>query len=161
MGDHTPRGAQAYDAASVLCRFHDAVINGNRLELLDSFIAPDYVSHGPFPWGVRDRDDLRRFYLVRLLGFPDVCVTTDVVVADGSTAAYRVTIRGTDTGELLGLPATGRSIDIGGAGFVRVEDGRIVEHWGFVDELGLLMEVGVDLAHLSLLKGDARVASPG
>jgi predicted ester cyclase len=130
---------------------HDEVINNDRLDLLDELIAPDYVNHGPFPWGVYDREDLRRFYIVRELGFPDVHVTTDDMLEVGDLVAYRVTIRGTDTGEVLGLPATGQSVEISGAGFARIRGGQIVEHWGLVDELGLLQQVGADLASIRLL----------
>ena len=49
---------------------------------------------------------------------------------------------GTHTGELLGIPPTGREVEILVIDVVRVADGRIVEHWGIVDRLGLLQQLG-------------------
>ena len=50
--------------------------------------------------------------------------------------------RGTHTGELMGIPPRGREIEILVMDVVRVADGRIVEHWGLVDRLGLLHQLG-------------------
>jgi predicted ester cyclase len=52
------------------------------------------------------------------------------------------TIRGTHTGELLGLPATGRRLEVVGVDMVRVRDGRIVEHRGLTDTVGLMRQLG-------------------
>ena len=133
------------DAADVVYRLHEEVINGDRLDLFDELIDPGYVNHGPFPWGVRDRDDLRRFYLVRELGFPDVRVSTDEIIAKEDIVAYRMTVSGTDTGEFLGLEPTGRPVRVSAFGWARVRDGRIAEQWGLIDDLGILEQIGVDL----------------
>ena len=52
---------------------------------------------------------------------------------------------GTHTGTLAGVPATGRQVDVLEVGVWRCEDGRIAEGWFFVDELGLLRQLGIGL----------------
>ena len=42
----------------------------------------------------------------------------------------------------MGIPPTGREVEILVIDIVRVEDGRIVEHWNVVDRLGLLQQLG-------------------
>jgi predicted ester cyclase len=65
------------------------------------------------------------------------------MLADGDLVATRKTFRGTHTGEFMGIPPTGRDIELGVIDIVRYRDGRIVEHWSQVDQLGLLQQLGV------------------
>ena len=94
-------------AVEILHRLFDEVINGGRLDLIDELFAVEYQSHGPFPWGVHSRNDLRRFGFVRALGFPDAEVTLDEVLTSGALVAYSGVLRATNTAEILGIPPTG------------------------------------------------------
>jgi predicted ester cyclase len=138
------RSPAVLSPTEVVRRLYAEVINHDRLDEFDEFIAADYVNHGPFPWGVHDRDDLRRFYVVRELGFPDIKTSIDDIVASGDMVAYRMTVSGTDTGEFLGIAPTGRVVRVTAFGWVRVRDGKIAEHWGLIDELGILDQIGVE-----------------
>jgi predicted ester cyclase len=138
------RSPAALSPTEVVRRLYEEVINHDRLDELDELIAADYVNYGPFPWGVHDRDDLRHFYVVRELGFPDIKVSMDDIVGAGDVVAYRMTVSGTDTGEFLGIAPTGRVVHVTGFGWVRVRDGQIVEHWGLIDELGILDQIGIE-----------------
>jgi predicted ester cyclase len=138
------RSPAVLTATEVVRRLYAEVINHDRLDEFDELIAADYVNHGPFPWGVHDRNDLRRFYVVRELGFPDIRTSIDDIVASGDMVAYRMTVSGTDTGEFLGIAPTGRAVRVTGFGWVRVRDGKIAEHWGLIDELGILDQIGVE-----------------
>ena len=64
------------------------------------------------------------------------------VVAEGDRAAVATTIEGTHEGELLGMAPTGRRVSVTGIDLVRVADGRIVEHRGLTDTVGLLRQLG-------------------
>jgi predicted ester cyclase len=70
-----------------------------------------------------------------------VHVTIDELVADGDRAAVATTTTGTHTGELLGVAPTGRRVAVTGIDMVRVEDGRIVEHRGLTDTVGLMRQL--------------------
>jgi steroid delta-isomerase-like uncharacterized protein len=74
---------------------------------------------------------------------PDIHITVDEVLADGDRTAARFTITGTDTGGFMGMPATNQSITVTGMDFMRFRDGRIAEHWGEMDMMGLLQQLGV------------------
>ena len=54
----------------------------------------------------------------------------------------RKVFHGTHEGQLMGIPPTGREVEIHVIDIVRLEDGRIVEHWNIVDRLGLLQQPG-------------------
>ncbi len=64
------------------------------------------------------------------------------LVAEGNLVITHKVFHGTHTGEFMGIPPTGREVEILVIDLVRVEDGRIVEHWNVVDRLGLLQQPG-------------------
>lgn len=75
-------------------------------------------------------------------GVPDLQETIEDLLAEGDRVAYRVTLRGTHLGELLGIPATGRTIAVAGIVIDRIADGKIVEEWNQSDLLGLMRTLG-------------------
>jgi predicted ester cyclase len=54
----------------------------------------------------------------------------------------RKTLRGTHKGELMGIPPTGKTVDIEVIDILAVKDGKITDHWNLVDQLGLLKQLG-------------------
>jgi steroid delta-isomerase-like uncharacterized protein len=130
------------DARELVERLHAELFASGDLATLDRFFAPDVVSHNMppgFPPGI---EGVRRFFATFRDAFPDVEVRVDEVVAEGDRAAVATTIGGTHTGELLGLAPTGRRVAVTGIDIVRVRDGRIVEHRGLTDTVGLLRQLG-------------------
>lgn len=75
-------------------------------------------------------------------------------MAEGDTAAMRVTLRGTHDGEFLGIEPTGESFGVQNMVFTRVSGGRIAERWLRPDTLGMLQQLGV-LPPLDGLQGMA------
>ena len=123
-------------------RLHAELFASRDLEVLERFFAPDVVSHNMppgFPSGV---EGVRRFFETFQGAFPDAEVRIDEVVVEGDRAAVATTIEGTHTGELLGMAPTGRRVAVSGIDLVRVQDGRIVEHRGLTDTVGLLRQLG-------------------
>ena len=74
--------------------------------------------------------------------FPDLEIAIEDLVAEGDTVAVRSTLRGTHWGELLGVPATGRRVAVGGMELYRLANGRIAERWAAIDIAGLLRQIG-------------------
>ncbi|MBS2536076.1 ester cyclase [Catenulispora sp. NF23] len=75
------------------------------------------------------REDWRRKWAAMRAGCPDLEVITEHSVESGEWVANRYTIRGTHTGDLFGVAATGERFEITGIDMVRVVDGLLVEHW--------------------------------
>ncbi len=74
---------------------------------------------------------------------PDLQATIDDMVAEGDQVVYRMTIRGTQKGPLMGIPATGKQVAVTAIEIARIQDGKYVEHWGGVDNLDLIQQLGV------------------
>ena len=66
------------------------------------------------------------------------------VIAEGEWVAARVSARGTHLGGWMGIKATGKVVKLRGINLDRIVGGRIVEHWGEADTVGMLMQMGVD-----------------
>jgi predicted ester cyclase len=90
------------------------------------------------PQGV---DGVRAFFQAFLDGLSEITVTVDELVADGERVAVATTTRGVHSGELFGVAPTGRGVEVTGIDLVRVEGGRIVEHRGLTDTVGLLRQL--------------------
>ena len=123
------------------------VFNGHDLERIDEYFAVDYAHDAPIPPG---RDSFKAFMGAIVTAFPDFNGTLEDVVVGGDRVACRSTWRGTHEAELMGIPATGRSVEYGVIEIFRVEGGRFAEHWQQSDtltmfqQLGLLPELGGD-----------------
>lgn len=84
-----------------------------------------------------------RFFVETLrAAFPDLTAEVDITLEDGGLAAGRAVIKGTHEGELMGVPASGKSVEIESMDIIRVEDGKVAEHWGVTDTMALMRQVG-------------------
>jgi predicted ester cyclase len=96
--------------------------------------------YGPEPIGY---DGAKEFYGTLLGALTDPHLTIDDALQEGDNVAVRFTLSGTQTGELVGVPATGRSIVLTGQSIFRFSGSKVVERWQAADMLGLLVQLGV------------------
>jgi predicted ester cyclase len=75
--------------------------------------------------------------------FPDARVTVEDQIAEGDKVVDRWTATGTPTGDLMGVPPTGRRIEVSGITISRFAGGKIVEDWYQGDDLGMMQQLGV------------------
>ncbi len=129
---------------AIVRRFFDEVWNQDDLAVADVVVTPDQVNHDPgLPGMPAGPEGLK--YLVRTFraAFPDLQFTVEDQVAEGDRVVTRWTMRGTNTGSFLGLPATGRSVAVSGINIDRLANGKLVEHWRSADQLGMLQQLGL------------------
>ncbi len=106
-------------------------------------IAPDFVRHDPgLDFEVRGPEGVRRLGEVLHGGVTEMTLPIEDVIAEGDRVLVRLRFQGRHTGDLMGLPASGRTVDIAVMDLFRIVDGRLVEHWALLDTLGLLKQVG-------------------
>jgi predicted ester cyclase len=75
--------------------------------------------------------------------FPDVRATIDDLIAEGDKVVVRSTWHGSHKGDFFGIPPTGKDFTLTAIDIVRVVDGKVVEHWGNEDDLGMLAQLGI------------------
>ena len=126
--------------------FIDALFTKGDLGAVDEYLAGEFVNHDP-PLGVTaDREGMRQAGAMFRAAFPDWHSDMSILVGEGELVVEHFTASGTQQGEIFGVPASGRTVSLPGINVWRVRDGRIVERWGRLDELGLLRQLG--LVHL-------------
>jgi predicted ester cyclase len=125
----------------VFHRLIEVGFNKGDLSVADELVASDFREHqrgaSDGPDGVKD--------LIRGLRemTPDVALTIEDMVEDGDKVWPRMTARGTDAGQIMGRPPTGRRYTIDVIDICRFKAGKIVEHWGLPDQLGMLQQLGL------------------
>jgi len=128
---------------SVVRRFVDEVINNGNYAILDELVHPDYVYRSP------DQELHGKVALEDLLsgyrrGLPDLHTSIDELLVSNERVAISITLAGTHTGDLLGMPATGRPLRVDGMLLTRLEEGKIVEEWEILDMLGMFQQLGIE-----------------
>src|ERR1051325_6620584 len=120
------------------------------MDVLDELYGPGYVNHIA-PFGLSQGvDGLRILFGQFARAFPDQHIRADRIFRHGDLAVAKWTIAGTHLAPFFGVAPTGRRFVMEGVDIERVENGRIVEHWGAEDMLGLLQQIGaVTLPRLS------------
>jgi predicted ester cyclase len=72
-----------------------------------------------------------------------VPVSADDLIVEGDRVAVRSTMRGAHEGEVVGVPGSGKRIEVSGYDFVRMENDRAAEHWGAIDSAALMEQIGM------------------
>ena len=116
------------------------MINAHDPDLVDRFVAEDYVNHNAFVADGREAN--RQFWAVFFTGLPDVSVTMEDLVISGDRVVGRFIYRGTHTGDLMGIPATGKPVEMRSIDIWRVQNGMFVEHWDEINALQLFQQIG-------------------
>ncbi len=107
------------------------------LELYDDSIALHGYSDEPMA-----KSEVRGFYQGLFGSLSDVRIEIHQVVEDANHVAARFILTGEHTGELAGVPATGRTVTQPGMTILRFANGRCIERWSVADLLPVLVQIG-------------------
>ena len=126
-------------------RLFEEVWNKGNLAVLNELIANDHVNSGPgtLPGLPTGPEGAKQFITMYRNAFPDLRFTIDEQISEGDKVVTRWTAHGTHKGELLGIPATGKSSTVTGISIDRIVNGKIVESWGIFDQFGMMQQLGV------------------
>ena len=114
------------------------------LSAVDRWLDPGFVNHDPPLPGAPDGPaGFRMAAETMRRGMPDWHSEVHQLIAEDDVVVEVFTASGTHTGELFGVPGTGRSIALQGINVFRLDGGKIVERWGRLDTLGLLQQLGL------------------
>jgi steroid delta-isomerase-like uncharacterized protein len=116
--------------------------NKGETAFLSEVVAPNYV-YRMTNQEFKGPEGLAQAIKMFRTAMPDLRLTINSIVAEGDTLACRYTLTGTLTGDFMGLPPTGKSMTLPGAGFMRYENGKEVEAETFADMLSMFQQLGV------------------
>ena len=111
------------------------------LDMIDLLVAERVTEHQYAMSG--DREGLKRAITGLRRAFPDLSYTVIDTAYDGEKVWGHFRAGGTHLGPFMGRGPTGRAFEIDVIDVARVEDGRLVEHWGVPDRFALLDQLGL------------------
>jgi steroid delta-isomerase-like uncharacterized protein len=131
------------DPAASMRRFFEMVNSGDIDGVVD-LLADDFIEHEVMPGMPTGQEGTRQLFKMMAAAFPNMNWEPQDILVDGDKAAARVRFTGTNDGEFMGAPATGKSVSVQVIDIVRFdEDGLALEHWGVFDQMGMMMQLGV------------------
>jgi steroid delta-isomerase-like uncharacterized protein len=133
----------AEENKAIVRRFWKVWEEDDFIDLIDEFLAPDYVNHSPgFPGQPTGPEGVKAVVSMFRSGMPDLRLNILDMIAEGDKVVVRYTVEGTHEGELFGVAPTGRRVSIESMTVERVSDGKIREHWRITDSLDMMQQLG-------------------
>jgi predicted ester cyclase len=127
----------------------EVIFNTGSVDVADEIMERDYVEHIPMPPGCTpDRDGFKKFVGMWRAALPDLHYTVtrftdEDLIGEGDRVVHRLVGEGTHAGDFLGIPPTGNRVVWTETHIGRFENGKLVEHWGQIDVLQILQQLGV------------------
>jgi predicted ester cyclase len=123
-------------------RFLDEVINKGNVAVVDELSGANFVDHQAPPGVPPTIEGIKGYITMFRAAFPDLHYTLEDSIAEGDRVVQRATAHGTMKGDFMGMPASGRSATWSEIHITRYENGKAIEHWAVVDQLGMLAQLG-------------------
>ena len=129
--------------ATSIRRLYD-LINEGDIDGFTSQLADDFVEREQLPGFAPTKAGVAEYFQTLLAAFPDMKMKVEDVIASGDKAVARVLVTGTNKGSFMGMPATGKQVQMQLIDITRFgDDGLAREHWGVADQLSLMQQLGV------------------
>jgi len=128
---------------ALIVRFVEELFNRGNMDIVGEIFAPDFIEHEQLPPGIPiGREGVKVMTTMLRNAFPDFKATIDDILAEGDKVVVRMTWSGTQKGEFMGVPAAGKRVSFGVIDIIRITNGKLVEHWGQMDSMSLMQQLG-------------------
>ena len=118
-------------------------INAGDLGAFGEMLADDMVEHEEADGLPQTKEGVIQFFTMFRGAFSDLQMEVEDMIGSGDTVWSRVRITGTNDGDFMDMPATGKKVDFQGVDIVRINDaGKAVEHWGVTDTMTMMQQLG-------------------
>jgi steroid delta-isomerase-like uncharacterized protein len=124
-------------------RYYEELWNRWDFALADDLIAEGIAFRGSLGMNVAGRDGFKEYMRTVQRAFPDFHNQIEELIAEGEKVVARLTYRGTHTGELFGISATGSRVTYSGIAIFRISERCIVEGWVLGDTRGLMQQLEI------------------
>jgi len=114
---------------------------GGEIDVVDEVVADECIDHDPMLGQGQGREGQRHTCQMVVNGLSNRSTLRDEFLAVGDTVVENWVFQGTHTGEFLGVPATGKQLQVRGIEIWRLANGKIVERWGVVDAAGVMEQL--------------------
>ena len=133
-----------HENEQIVRRLIEEGFNQSNLDVVDSITSPELVEHQAFgPNHAAGAQGVRDVIASLHAAFGGFHLAIEDLVVSGDSVWLRMVATGTHTGTFMGHAATNRPMRTDVFDVIRLEDGRMVEHWGVPDRLGVLLQLGL------------------
>ena len=130
------------DHVATVRRMYD-LINAGDIGGFSEHLAENFVEHEVTPGLAPTKEGVKTFFLMQLAAFPDLRFTAEDVFGSGDKVVARVNYTGTNKGDFMGMPASGKRADVQLIDiFLFDNSGRVCEHWGVIDLMAMMQQLG-------------------
>jgi steroid delta-isomerase-like uncharacterized protein len=128
---------------ALIVQFVEELFNRGNVGIVGEIFAPDFIEREQLPPGIPNgREGVKVLTTMLRSAFPDFKATIDDILAEGDKVVIRMTWSGTQKGEFMGVPATDKRVSFGVIDIIRITNGKLVEHWGQMDSMSLMQQLG-------------------
>ena len=127
---------------AIVRRFVEEFKNKANHAVVRELFSPNFVTHLKLPGVPPTRDGFEMLGKGVVEAFPDVHATVEDLLASGDKVVERTTARATSRGPFNGIPPTGKPVQWSEIHIYRLDGEKIVEHWGEIDMLAILAQLG-------------------
>jgi len=125
----------------VVLRFNKEFLEGGNIEILKEIVADDFINHTAAGTVPNNVDGLKQFITMLHKGFSNFQIDIHGQLGENDLVATRKTINATHTGEIMGHQPTGKRVSFKVMDFVRLHDGKYIEHWGSNDIIQVIQSL--------------------
>lgn len=136
----TPKAPKRDNKATYL-EFVEQVLNAGNFSVAADYLAPDVSTHNGLPGQEPGREGFIAALKAFHGAFPDLRAHVTHAVAEGEMVVCRFEVTGTHRGTFLGMPGSGRKVHYQEIAIVRMDGGKIAEHWSVADALAILQQL--------------------
>jgi steroid delta-isomerase-like uncharacterized protein len=130
------------DHVATVRRMYD-LINAKDIGGFSEHLAENFVEHEVTQGLEPTKEGVKKFFLMQLAAFPDIHMAAEDVYGSGSKVVARVRYTGTNKGDFMGMPASGKRADVQLIDMFLFDDsGRVCEHWGVIDLMAMMQQLG-------------------
>ena len=120
-----------------------SALNAKDMATMESLIADDFVDNDAMPGMAPGRQGMIDMMGMFVGAFPDLNIVVEHWVAEGDLVVGVMTTKGTQNGEFMGMPASGKKFSVREMHMVRVANGKMAEHWGLSNEMSMMQQLGL------------------
>jgi len=125
-------------------QFITALFTDGDLTAVDRYVDPQFINHDPpLPSSPDGPEGMRQAAEIFRSAFPDWRSDQQHLIAEGDLVAEHFVAHGTHRGSVMGEAPTGHEVVLRGVNIFRIANGKIMERWGRLDDLGLLQQLGL------------------
>lgn len=123
--------------------------NNDQYDKLGDYIDAGFIDHSPFPNQKPGLSGLIESFKMMRTAYPDYKMTVKDVIIDGNKAAVLFNFKGTNTGEMMGMKATNKVVDVEGLDLLYLSNGKATEHWGYIDTDKMMNQLGMGMDNMN------------